>query len=251
MMASAAARCQQMGIQMVDINMGCPAKKVCNAMAGSALLSDPGLVTNILQAVVNAVDIPVTLKIRTGPSPDQRNALEIADIAQQCGIAALVIHGRTRADRFKGEAEYATIAKVKAESDIPIIANGDIRSAREAARVMEISGADGVMIGRAAQGNPWIFGQIQHYLDTGYEKPGPDSSQICDTLLTHLKGLESFYGPVMGPRIGRKHIGWYLQNLSGGEQLRRCVMPLEDGSAQRDLIRQWFTTYQPEAAQAA
>ncbi|MFK7954495.1 MAG: tRNA dihydrouridine synthase DusB [Lysobacterales bacterium] len=251
MLAQAASACEALGAQMIDINMGCPAKKVCNALAGSALLTDPTLVAQILEAVVQAVAIPVTLKIRTGPCRDSRNARLIAHIAEQSGIAALVIHGRTRADRFKGEAEYHTIAEVKAHSSLPIIANGDITSGHEARRVLNLTQADGLMVGRAAQGDPWIFGRIQRYLDTGQQQPLPQASEICETLLQHLETLETFYGSVMGPRIGRKHIGWYLKNIPGGEELRRLAMPLEQGHAQRELIDQWFTIHQPEVACAA
>lgn len=251
MLAQAAAACEQLGAQVVDINMGCPAKKVCNALAGSALLTDPSLVAQILQTVVAAVTIPVTLKIRTGPCRESRNARLIAQIAEDCGIAALVIHGRTRADRFKGEAEYQTIAEVKAHCGLPIIANGDIRNGPDAKRVLELTHADGLMVGRAAQGDPWIFDRIQHYLNTGQQQALPEGPEICTTLLQHLEMLESFYGPVMGPRIGRKHIGWYLKHIPGGETLRRLAMPLEQGHAQRELIDQWFTTHQPEVACAA
>ncbi|MEM6575690.1 MAG: tRNA dihydrouridine synthase DusB [Pseudomonadota bacterium] len=251
MLADAARACEELGAQLVDINMGCPAKKVCNKLAGSALLTDPELVQRILTAVVGAVTIPVTLKIRTGPCPETRNALEIAAMAEDCGIQALVIHGRTRADRFRGEAEYDTIGQVKAQVSIPVIANGDIHTPEDAARVLRLTEADGVMIGRAAQGNPWLFAQVQRFLDSGEHLPGPQPDELGQTLVQHLAALEDFYGPVLGPRIGRKHIGWYLQRIAGGTELRQTLMPLTEGVAQRDRIRQWFENHQPTMADAA
>lgn len=251
MLADAARACEELGAQLVDINMGCPAKKVCNKLAGSALLTDPELVQKILTAVVGAVTIPVTLKIRTGPCPQTRNALEIAGMAEDCGIQALVIHGRTRADRFRGEAEYGTIRQVKARVSIPVIANGDIQTPEDAARVLRMTDADGVMIGRAAQGNPWLFTQVQRFLDSGELLPGPQPDELGQTLVHHLAALEDFYGPVLGPRIGRKHIGWYLQRIAGGTELRQTLMPLTEGVAQRERIRQWFENHQPTMADAA
>jgi tRNA-dihydrouridine synthase B len=212
-MAEAALFNAQRGAQIIDINMGCPAKKVCSVAAGSALLRDEALVKKILDAVVNAVDIPVTLKIRTGWDLQSRNAIEIAKIAEQSGIAALALHGRTRACKFNGQAEYETIKKVKQSVKIPIIANGDINSAEKARYVLDATGADAIMIGRAAQGNPWLFNQISHFLKTGKAVEKPTDSAIQSTLLRHLEQLYSFYGNVSGVRIARKHISWYFKHL--------------------------------------
>ncbi|UCE88385.1 MAG: tRNA dihydrouridine synthase DusB, partial [Pseudomonadota bacterium] len=205
MMAEAARYNADQGAQIIDINMGCPAKKVCNVMAGSALLRDEPLVANILDAVVGAVDIPVTLKIRTGWDKDNRNALQVAHIAQNAGVQALAIHGRTRACAYKGDAEYDTIAAVKAAVSIPVIANGDITTPEKARAVLEQTGADAVMIGRAAQGRPWIFREIRHYLDTGKHLAEPDSEEVRAILLGHLHNLYAFYGEYTGVRIARKH----------------------------------------------
>ncbi len=212
-MAEAAVFNAQRGAQIIDINMGCPAKKVCSVAAGSALLRDELLVKKILDAVVNAVDIPVTLKIRTGWDLQNRNAVEIAKIAEQAGIAALTLHGRTRACKFNGQAEYETIKQVKETVGIPIIANGDITSAKKAQDVLKSTGADAIMIGRAAQGNPWLFKQINHFLKTGNTLEKPTDIEIQNTLLSHLEQLYGFYGNISGVRIARKHIGWYLSHL--------------------------------------
>ena len=212
-MAEAALFNAQRGAHIIDINMGCPAKKVCSVAAGSALLRDEALVKKILDAVVNAVDIPVTLKIRTGWDLQSRNAVQIAKIAEQSGIAALTLHGRTRACKFNGTAEYETIKKVKQSVSIPIIANGDIDSAKKASYVLATTGADAIMIGRAAQGNPWLFNEINFFLKTGKTLEKPTDSTIHSTLLSHLEQLYSFYGNVSGVRIARKHIGWYFKHL--------------------------------------
>ena len=212
-MAEAALFNAQRGAHIIDINMGCPAKKVCSVAAGSALLRDEVLVKKILDAVVNAVDIPVTLKIRTGWDLQSRNAVQIAKIAEQSGIAALTLHGRTRACKFNGTAEYETIKKVKQSVSIPIIANGDIDSAKKASYVLATTGADAIMIGRAAQGNPWLFNEINFFLKTGKTLEKPTDSTIHSTLLSHLEQLYSFYGNVSGVRIARKHIGWYFKHL--------------------------------------
>ena len=212
-MAEAALFNAQRGAHIIDINMGCPAKKVCSVAAGSALLRDEVLVKKILDAVVNAVDIPVTLKIRTGWDLHSRNAVQIAKIAEQSGIAALTLHGRTRACKFNGTAEYETIKKVKQSVSIPIIANGDIDSAKKASYVLATTGADAIMIGRAAQGNPWLFNEINFFLKTGKTLEKPTDSTIHSTLLSHLEQLYSFYGNVSGVRIARKHIGWYFKHL--------------------------------------
>lgn len=209
-MASAAKACVIRGADIVDINMGCPAKKVCNKAAGSALLKDERLVADILSAVVAAVSVPVTLKIRTGWDSANKNALSIARIAQDCGIQALTIHGRTRACRFTGEAEYDTIASVAQAISIPIIANGDIDCAHKAKLVLQKTNAQAVMIGRAAQGNPWLFAQINHYLSTGELAAAPSLSTIHHTVIEHLQQLQQFYGDYLGPRIARKHMAWYI-----------------------------------------
>ncbi|MFZ2168661.1 MAG: tRNA dihydrouridine synthase DusB [Methylococcaceae bacterium] len=217
-MADAARFNVQRGAQIIDINMGCPAKKICSVAAGSALLRNEALVKKILDAVINAVDVPVTLKMRTGWDIHSRNAVEIARIAEASGIAALTLHGRTRACKFDGQAEYDTIKKVKQSVRIPIIANGDIDSAEKASYVLDTTGADAVMIGRAAQGNPWLFNQISHYLKTGKAAEKPTASAIHSTLLSHLEQLYSFYGDVSGVRIARKHIGWYFKHFGSINQ---------------------------------
>jgi tRNA-dihydrouridine synthase B len=217
-MADAAKYNAQRGAHIIDINMGCPAKKVCSVAAGSALLRDEALVKKILDAVVNAVDIPVTLKIRTGWDLHSRNAVEIARIAEQSGIAALTLHGRTRACKFNGQAEYETIKQVKQSVRIPIIANGDIDSAEKASYVLDATGADAIMIGRAAQGNPWLFKQISHFLKTGKALEKPTELAIHSTLVSHLEQLYSFYGNVSGVRIARKHIAWYLKHFGSISQ---------------------------------
>ena len=210
-MATAAQLCVQQGAQIVDINMGCPAKKVNKKRAGSALLPHPKLVKAILECVVDAVDIPVTLKIRTGWDPESINGLEIAQIAQQAGIQALAVHGRTRQCLYKGEAEYDTIKIIKENVTIPVIANGDITSVEKARYVLEHTGADAIMIGRGAQGAPWIFNEIYHYLSTGQRKAPLEKQEVTRILMNHVQALHVFYGEVMGPRIARKHVGWYLQ----------------------------------------
>lgn len=241
MMAEAARMNQDFGAQIIDINMGCPAKKVCNKAAGSALLRDESLVAEILEAVVGAVQIPVTLKIRTGWDRDNRNGLRIARIAEQSGIQALAVHGRTRADLYTGEAEYDTIAAIKQAISIPVFANGDIDSPEKAQRVLQHTGADAVMIGRAAQGRPWIFAEIDHYLRHGCHRPPlplPDQHAI---LLEHLDALHGFYGFEQGVRIARKHVGWYLQTLPGAGEFRRAFNRIDDPAEQRQAIEQFFT----------
>ncbi|WP_094751558.1 tRNA dihydrouridine synthase DusB [Psychromonas sp. CD1] len=210
-MARAAQECVHRGAQIIDINMGCPAKKVNKKKAGSALLPHPKLVQAILESVVDAVDVPVTLKIRTGWDPETRNGLQIAQIAQQSGIQALAVHGRTRQCLYKGEAEYDTIKIIKENVTIPVIANGDINSVEKAKYVLEYTGADAIMIGRGAQGAPWIFNEIDHYLKTGEKKPPLGKMEVAQILLQHVQALHAFYGEIMGPRIARKHVGWYLQ----------------------------------------
>ncbi|KEA65544.1 tRNA dihydrouridine synthase B [Marinobacterium lacunae] len=232
MMADAARMNAQRGAQIIDINMGCPAKKVCNKAAGSALLRDEVLVGEILDAVVNAVDIPVTLKIRTGWSPEQRNGEQIAQMAEKAGIAALAVHGRTRADRYQGEAEYDTIARICAQVSIPVFANGDIDCAHKAREVLDYTGASAVMIGRAAQGRPWLLREIDHYLRTGKELAAPQAEEILSILTGHLEALYAFYGDFMGVRIARKHVGWYLQQHPEAAGFRKHFNQLETASDQ-------------------
>lgn len=241
MLANAARLNAEYGAQIIDINMGCPAKKVCNKAAGSALMRDEQLVREILDAVVRAVDIPVTLKMRTGWDADSRNAVTIARMAEDAGIQALAVHGRTRADKYNGEAEYDTIARVKASVDIPVFANGDITSPRKAQQVLQHTGADGLLIGRAAQGSPWIFREILHFLETGEYRQAPSLSEVEQTLSKHLDALHSFYGERMGVRIARKHVGWYLQSHDPDKQFRRYFNALDNALEQRDSIQQYFS----------
>lgn len=218
----------------------CESKKVCNVAAGSALLRDEALVARILEAVVGAVDVPVTLKIRTGWCRETRNALTIARIAEQSGIAALTIHGRTRNDFYEGEAEYATIAAVKSAVRIPVIANGDVTSPRKAKAVLEATGADAVMVGRAAQGRPWIFREIAHYLATGTELPPVTLAEVRDVLIGHLEHLHAFYGAPQGVRIARKHLGWYAKDHPEQAAFRTVVNAAETGERQIALTRDYF-----------
>ena len=240
MMAEAARFNVDNGAQIIDINMGCPAKKVCNVMAGSALLQDEALVGRILEAVVAAVDVPVTLKIRTGWDRAHRNGVRVARIAEQAGIRSLAVHGRTRACAYKGEAEYDTIAAIKQAVAIPVIANGDIDSPEKARFVLEYTGADAVMIGRAAQGRPWIFREIEHFLATGEHLPEPSVEEVRDILLGHLNNLYAFYGEHTGVRIARKHISWYSKGQPGGAVFRNRVNRVETAEQQLALIREFF-----------
>ena len=228
------------GAEIIDINMGCPAKKVCKLAAGSALLADEALVGRILDAVVAAVDVPVTLKIRTGTHRDNRNALSVARLAERAGVQALTIHGRTRKCGFKGEAEYDTIAEVKASVSLPVIANGDIDSPLKAAAVLAHTGADAVMIGRAAQGNPWIFREITHFLETGEMGAAPRPEEVRDVLLEHLDGLHSLYGKALGVRVARKHLRWYCQGRPGGEHFWKQVNRVDCADAQRRLCAHYL-----------
>jgi tRNA-dihydrouridine synthase B len=240
-MADAAALNVQYGAQVIDINMGCPAKKVCNRLAGSALLADPDHVRAILQAVVARVDVPVTLKIRTGPTPETRNGVFIAKIAQEEGIACLAVHGRTRSDRFKGHAEYDTIAAIVDAVNIPVIANGDIHTGSDALAVLKHTGAAGVMIGRAAQGNPWVFREISAVL-RGLPVPGrPEHAEIGQTLLTHLQGCHQLYGDYRGLRIARKHIAWYCKGLRHATTFRELVNKVENPLDQMRMVEAFFT----------
>ena len=240
MMADAARVNAAEGAQIIDINMGCPAKKVCNVAAGSALLSDEALVARILDAVVAAVDVPVTLKIRTGPTPGNRNALRIARIAESAGIRLLAVHGRTRACGFRGEAEFDTVAEVKAGVRIPVIANGDIETAEQAQRVLEYTRADGVMIGRAAHGRPWIFREFAHFLETGKHLAPASPAEMRAVALEHLQGLYALYGEELGVRIARKHIGWYVRRLPGGEAFRRAAVLIVSAPAQLVAVGRFF-----------
>jgi len=241
MMAQAARYNVERGAQIIDINMGCPAKKVCNAAAGSALLKDEALVGRILDAVVEAVDVPVTLKFRTGWDRDHRNAPRVARIAESAGVRALAIHGRTRACGFTGTAEYETIADVRSQVSIPVIANGDIGSARKAKEVLEQTGAHAVMIGRAAQGRPWLFREILHYLGTGTELPPPAVAEVGALLHEHLLELYTFYGEQQGVRIARKHIAWYTKALAGSAPFREAVNRLESAPAQLEAVDHFFS----------
>ncbi|AZZ97024.1 tRNA dihydrouridine synthase DusB [Pseudoalteromonas sp. R3] len=242
LMAQAAQFNVSNGAQIIDINMGCPAKKVNKKLAGSALLQYPELVEEIVQAVVNAVDVPVTLKIRTGWDPENRNGIEIARIAERNGIASLAVHGRTRACMYKGEAEYATIKAIKAAVGIPVVANGDIDSPQKAKQVLEFTGADAIMIGRAAQGRPWIFREIDHYLRTGETLAAPELSEVRSILMEHLVNLHQFYGMPMGVRIARKHVSWYLQAHDQEGQFRRVFNALDDANAQVETLEHYFET---------
>ena len=240
MMAEAAQYNIERGAQIIDINMGCPAKKVCNAWAGSALMRDEALVARILEAVVGAVEVPVTLKIRTGWDADHRNGPVIARIAEQCGIAALTVHGRTRDQHYTGQAEYRTIAAIKAALRIPVIANGDIDTPHKARQVLDETGADAVMLGRAAQGRPWIFREVAHFLATGEALPPPGLAFVRDTLLGHLAELHAFYGQPQGVRIARKHLGWYAKDHPDSGNFRAVVNRAETPEAQLALTRDYF-----------
>jgi tRNA-dihydrouridine synthase B len=230
------------GAQIIDINMGCPAKKVCKVAAGSALLRDEILVARILDAVVAAVDVPVTLKIRTGWDADNRNGVAIARIAEQAGVQALAVHGRTRADRFAGMAEYATIRAIKSAVSIPVIANGDIDSPTKAKAVLEQTGADGLMIGRAAQGCPWIFRDINHYLATGEQLARPPVSWIRDLMLEHLEALYALYGREHGVKVARKHIAWYSSSLRHSAEFRGRINQAQTTQEQDRLIKHYFNS---------
>jgi len=228
------------GAQIIDINMGCPVKKVCNSWCGSALLQNVPLVREILAAVVGAVDVPVTLKFRTGWNRENKNALAIARIAEDAGIAMLTLHGRTRADGYTGDAEYDTIAAVKQSVLIPVVANGDITSPEKAKFVLDYTGADAVMVGRAAQGRPWIFREIDHFLRTGNHLPAPTVAEVRALMDEHLRAHYGFYGDYLGVRTARKHIGWYVRDLPGGEEFRQRMNLLECTEAQLEAVDQFF-----------
>ncbi|HEX7369929.1 MAG TPA: tRNA dihydrouridine synthase DusB [Rhodanobacteraceae bacterium] len=249
MLAEAARYNVAHGAQLIDINMGCPAKKVCNAWAGSALLADEALVARICRAVVESVDVPVTLKIRTGQTPDTRNALAIARIAEDAGIAALAVHGRTRSQKYEGFAEYDTIAAVKASVSMPVFANGDVDSPAKAREILDYTRADALMIGRAAQGRPWIFREIAHYLATGETLPAPGICEVRDILLGHLDDLYAFYGEFAGLRIARKHLGWYAKDRPENAAFRAIVNTAETAHEQRRLTRGYFDALAAGAAE--
>jgi tRNA-dihydrouridine synthase B len=240
MMAEAARHNVENGAQIIDINMGCPAKKICNVMAGSALLRDEPLVSQILKAVVNAVDVPVTLKIRTGWDRQNKNAIQIARMAEDIGVQALTIHGRTRNDLYHGDAEYDTIAAVKQAIKIPLIANGDITTPEKAKFVLDYTKADAVMIGRAAQGRPWIFRETEHFLNTGEHMLPPTVDEIHQVMLEHLHDLYAFYGDLTGMRVARKHISWYTKGLSGSAAFRHNMNTLQTIELQLQAINDFF-----------
>jgi tRNA-dihydrouridine synthase B len=239
-LATAARACVERGAQIIDINMGCPAKKVCKKLAGSALLKDEKLVEIILTAVVAAVDVPVTLKIRTGWDPEHRNGATIARIAEQCGILALAVHGRTRACRYRGHAEYDTIAQIKESISIPVIANGDVSSPEKSLEVLRLTNADGLMIGRGAQGRPWIFGELLQALRNDYDFAPLEKNHLRDTMLGHLKNMHRFYGEASGVRVARKHLTWYCQNLVNADEFRYRVVRVESAEEQIGLTREYF-----------
>ncbi|RUO39608.1 tRNA dihydrouridine synthase DusB [Pseudidiomarina aestuarii] len=241
LMAAAAQHNVEHGAQIIDINMGCPAKKVNKKMAGSALLQYPELVEEILHAVVNAVAVPVTLKIRTGWDPEHRNGVAIAQLAEQAGIQSLAVHGRTRACMYKGNAEYDTIKAIKRAVSIPVVANGDITTPERAREVLDYTGADAVMIGRGAQGNPWLFREIATYLATGKKVAPPAPSEVSDVVLRHVHRLHQHYGDFMGTRIARKHVGWYLQEQQPAQAFRQHFMGIEDPQEQLDALANFFT----------
>lgn len=239
-MAEAARQCVARGADIIDINMGCPAKKVCSRLAGSALLGDEDLVRRILDAVTAAVDVPVTLKIRTGPAPEHRNGARVAQIAEAAGISALAVHGRTRACRFKGHAEYDTIAEIKNAVRIPVIANGDISTSEKSLEVLRITSADAVMIGRGAQGRPWIFRDLNHFFATGKAPPPLEKKDVRAIMLDHFRDLYRFYGDEAGARIARKHLTWYCSGLKNAQEFRSQVVRVNSAAEQIRLTLQYF-----------
>ena len=239
------------GAEIIDINMGCPAKKVCNAWAGSALLRDERLVAAILEAVVAAVPVPVTLKIRTGWHREHKNGVAVARIAESCGVAALAVHGRTRDMGYTGEAEYDTIAAIKQAVRIPVIANGDVDSPAKARAVLQATGADGLMIGRAAQGRPWIFREIAHFLATGAQLPEPEPREVRDILVEHVRALYALYGEEAGVRVARKHLGWYARGRPGCEAFRSAVNAAQSAAEQLERIERYFEGLTMDVAAAA
>lgn len=241
MLADAARYNVDRGAHIVDINMGCPAKKVCSKLAGSALLADEANVARILEAVVNAVDVPVTVKIRTGTEPSNRNGVRVARIAEESGIQAITVHGRTRACKYQGQAEYDTIRRIKRAVGIPVVANGDIDSPAKAAAVLAYTGADAVMVGRAAQGRPWLFGQIRDHLD-GKAAGEPGSCVQADAMLEHVEALYAFYGEGMGVRIARKHISWYTRTINGGDIFWNSINRIETAARQKRILKEFLNS---------
>ena len=235
LLATAAKLCVERGAQIVDINMGCPAKKVCNRLAGSALLRDAALVGRILETVVRAVEVPVTLKIRTGWDPQRKNGVEIARIAEESGVQAIAVHGRTRACRFKGDAEFDTVAQIKNRAGIPVFANGDITSVEKSLEVLRLSSVDGLMIGRGARGRPWIFRELNHYFETGTYLPPLDKSEVRDIIADHLNSLYRFYGDDTGVRVARKHLTWYCSGLRNSQEFRSRVVRVGSAAEQMRL----------------
>ena len=239
-LAEAARACVARGAQIIDINMGCPAKKVCRKAAGSALLKDEKLVAEILTRVVAVVDVPVTLKIRTGWDLRHRNAVSVARIAEDAGIRSLAVHGRTRACRYRGDAEYETIAQVKASVSIPVVANGDITTPEKSLEVLRLTNADGLMIGRGAQGRPWIFRELEYYAKTGKKIAQLDKTELRDIMLGHLRDMHRFYGEPTGVRVARKHLTWYCQNIVNTDEYRYRVVRADSGEEQIRLTREYF-----------
>jgi tRNA-dihydrouridine synthase B len=239
-LAEAARRNVDLGAQIIDINMGCPAKKVCSRLCGSALLTDEALVGKILSATVAAVNVPVTLKTRTGFSRDARNGVRIAQLAESCGIAALAVHGRTREDFYEGDAEYETIREIRASVKIPLFANGDIDSPQKARTVLDFTGATGVMLGRAAHGSPWIFRDVNYFLSHGKNAPALPLRKVGDTILAHLESLYEFYGEETGVRVSRKHLGWYFGKLQDAPDVRRELMAASTSASQFALAEKSF-----------
>jgi tRNA-dihydrouridine synthase B len=248
MMADAARRNVDAGAEIIDINMGCPAKKVCNRLAGSALLQDESLVARILDSVVRAVAAPVTLKTRTGWDPDHKNGLRIARIAEDSGIQALAIHGRTRTDMYQGDAEHQTVASIKAAVKIPVFANGDICSAQHARQILDDTGCDGIMIGRAAQGRPWIFDEVNFFLATGKSRPALALEKVRDIMRAHLEDLYAFYGAQTGVRVARKHLSWYFRQYPGQEELRNRLVRIETPEEQLSELLLHYDTSMDRAA---
>jgi tRNA-dihydrouridine synthase B len=248
MIANAARLNVERGAHIIDINLGCPAKKVCNKAAGSALLKDVSLVKAILEAAVDSVQVPVTLKTRTGWSSESRNGLEIASIAEAAGIQAIAVHGRTRNCMYKGQAEYETIAEIKRSVSIPVIANGDITSPEKAREVLALTGADGLMVGRAAQGRPWIFREINHFLATGEKLAPPSWEEVRDIMLDHLVDLYHFYGEYTGVRVARKHLGWYCKDQPGSDLFWQKVARVEQSDEQIRATENYFKQLIQQAA---
>jgi len=240
LLAIAAKLCVDRGAQIIDINMGCPAKRVCNKLAGSALMKDEKLVKEIIESVVNAVKVPVTLKMRTGWSPEQKNGLEIAQIAENSGIQAIAIHGRTKACRFSGNAEYTTIAQIKKKISIPIIANGDIDSPEKSLEVFRISNADALMIGRSSRGKPWVFRDLNYYLKEQKHVTPLEKNNVRDTMLEHLLDLYRFYGEELGVRLARKHLSWYCMHLKNSTTFRKKVVRVNKANEQIELVEEFF-----------